>query len=425
MNAFHRWLPRILAAVLVSLFSQPAWLPARTILQAGRTTVWKYLDVGAEPDAGWRQLGYDDLHWKSGRAPLGFGEARIATQVNPGPDERHRPITTWIRREFEAPKLKPGERLVVLVSVDDGAILYLNGFEVARINMPEGPIGGDTFARQTVGNDEEGFYHRLPMPTQPLRQNETNLLAVEVHQASLVSSDLFFDLALKVSPAVEREAEVPPAALDVVRLYHRRHYVGPGVRIPDGFVDGGRRMLIDTAGRAASAREILAIDRARDAELAGDLIFAGSADLRALPPLERAQRIAAHLDERTTPPGGPRWVFPTASRLEMEFANKPLFIGDWVDQCQAGVCRHRALLFKVLADAAGLRTALVRGNFAPNGPPGFAHTWNELELDDGRHLLVDVMHNGGEAIFPALSDPQVVERYLKVDGRPWYERPRK
>jgi hypothetical protein len=179
-------------------------------------------------------------------------------------------------------------------------------------------------------------------------------------------------------------------------------------------------MLIDTAGRAASAREILMLDRERDKELAADLDFARSAELRTLPPLERALRIAAHIDDRTTPPGGPSWVFPTAARLEMEFANKPLLLGDWVDQCQAGVCRHRALLFKVLADEAGLRAALVRGNFAPNGPPGAEHAWNELEQEDGRRRLVDVMHHGGQATFPALSDPEVVKHYLKVDGTPWY-----
>jgi hypothetical protein len=411
---------RILGVGLVVLALQPAWLPARNVLEAGNSTVWKYMDSGAEPDAGWRRVGYDHSRWKSGVAPLGFGESRVATHVNAGPDERHRPVTTWFRREFDAPELRSGERLVVLLSVDDGAVVYLNGYEFARVNMPDGVVGAVTFARRTIGNDEEGFYHRLPLPTHPLKQNQTNVLAVEVHQASLTSSDLFFDLALKVSPAVEREAEVLAAAREVVEHYHQRHYISAGMTVPDGFVDGGRRMLIDTARRAASQREILVVDRSRDLELAADLAFAASADVCAMPPLARMQRIAAHVAKRTTPPGGMRWVFPTAARLELEFANKPLFIGDWVDQGQAGVCRHRALLFKVLAEEAGLRAALVRGNFAPDGPPGFPHTWNEIELDDGRRLLVDVMHNGGQPTFPTLTDPSIAARYLKVDGTPWY-----
>lgn len=421
MNLHHRpWLSRLLKAALVVLVWQPRLSVARTILEAGGATVWTYRDEGTQPDIGWRKPGYDDSSWKSGRAPLGFGEARISTRIHAGPDERHRPVTAWFRREFEAPQLKHGERLVVLLAVDDGAVVYLNGGEIARINMPEGAIDGATFAQRAVGDNDEGFYYRLPVAGQQVQPQGTNVLAVEVHQASRISSDLFFDLALKILPAVEREAEVPAGVRDVVTMYHRRHNVGPGTRIPDGFLDGGRQMLIDTAGRAASAREILVVDRTRDAELAADLAFARSSELRALAPLARAERIAAHIHERTTPPGGTRWVFPTAERLQVEYANKLLLIGDWVDQCQAGVCRHRALLFKLLADEAGLRSALVRGIFAPQGPPGFAHAWNEIELADGGRLLVDVMRHGGEAEFPAVTDPQVVERYLKPDGTPWY-----
>lgn len=83
---------------------------------------------------------------------------------------------------------------MVLLAVDDGAVVYLNGDEIARINMPAGPIDAGTFARRTVGDNDEGFYYRLPVAAQRVRQTETNVLAAEVHQASLTSSDLFFDL---------------------------------------------------------------------------------------------------------------------------------------------------------------------------------------------------------------------------------------
>jgi transglutaminase/protease-like cytokinesis protein 3 len=91
-----------------------------------------------------------------------------------------------------------------------------------------------------------------------------------------------------------------------------------------------------------------------------------------------------------------------------------------MDQCQAGVCRHRSLLFKILADEAGLKVALVRGNYARKGPPGVAHAWNEVLLDNGSRLLVDVMHNGGKPKFPEVTDPEVIKHYLKVDNTPWY-----
>ena len=113
-----------------------------------------------------------------------------------------------------------------------------------------------------------------------------------------MSSDLFLDMALKVLPAEPPPAEVSPAALDVVNMFNKQHFVGPGVKIPDGYLDGGRGMHLDAQRHATSGREILWVDRARDAELAADLAFARAAELRAFPPLERIERIAARIHRR-------------------------------------------------------------------------------------------------------------------------------
>jgi hypothetical protein len=412
-------LPLQVGVLLVGLI-RPELLPARTLVEPGGATVWKYLDDGVEPKTTWRQADYDDSRWKSGPAPLGFGESRLATQVNPGAGAKQRTATFWFRREFDAPQLKSGESLALLLCVDDGAVVWLNGKEMGRVNMPQGPVRAGTLAAETIGNNDEGFYARLHAPAKALRPAAKNVLAVEVHQASATSSDLFFDLALKVLPATSGGAEASAAAMQTIELFNKRHYLGSGVTIPDGYIDGGRRMKVDAGGHAASGREILTVDRSRDTELAADLSFARSKELRALPELERIQKIAARIDQETTPPGGLHWVGKTTSQLEDEFTNQPVLIGDWVDQCQAGVCRHRALLFKILADEAGLKAALVRGNYARKGPPGIAHAWNEVQIDNGQRVLVDVMHHGGKPVFPPVNDPDVVRHYLKVDGTPWY-----
>jgi CRISPR-associated protein Csh2 len=79
------------------------------------------------------------------------------------------------------------------------------------------------------------------------------------------------------------------------------------------------------------------------------------------------------------------------------------------------------LLFKVLADDAGLKAALVRGNYAKGGTNGFAHAWNEVVLDDGRRLLVDVMHHGSKPVFPEITAGYVVQHYLKENKLPMAE----
>ena len=77
---------------------------------------------------------------------------------------------------------------------DDGAVVYLNGQEVVRHNMPAGPISGQTLAASSAGPDENEFHeHGLGAA---FLVNGRNVVAVEVHQVNGSSSDLGFDLEL-------------------------------------------------------------------------------------------------------------------------------------------------------------------------------------------------------------------------------------
>ena len=256
------------------------------------------------------------------------------------------------------------------------------------------------------------------MPSTALLPGQKNVLAVEVHQAAETSSDLFLDLALKLCPAHVLTPDVPEAAREVTNTFNKRHYLGPGLRIPDGYTDGGRHMVIDAKHRATSEREIFQVDRRRDAELARYLTFARSSELRDLPILERVERIAAQIDKETTPPGGPACLEGTALQLEREFRNQSILIGEWINQGRAGACRHRSLLFKILADEAGLNVSLVRGNYVEQRSPAVGHAWNEVFLDDGRRVLVDVSLEGSQPRFLEVATPEVIEHYRKVDNTP-------
>jgi len=404
---------------LAAALPLPAPIPAQTMVPAGERTIWSYLDDGSEPATNWRELEFDDAQWKSGKAPLGYGEEGLGTTVSWGSNPANKFIATWFRHSFDAPQFKPGEQLALLHCVDDGAVFYLNGQELGRVNMPDGPVSAATLATRVIADNEEGFYQRLHVPGEALRAGR-NVLAVQVHQVSPTSSDLYFDVALKALPAETPDLKLVGEVAELVTVYGQRHYLGPEVRIPDGFFDGGRRMRFDAEGRVASGREILLVDRFRDEELARHLAYARFPELASIPILERAERLAAYVDRVTTPPGGPRWVEQTAEQLRKEFVGRPVFLGDWIHQCEAGLCRHRSLLFKLLADEAGLNTALVRGNYMALDQPGSPHAWNELFLDDGRRVLLDVMHDRGKSKFRNLTDPMVVERYRKVDDSPWY-----
>lgn len=76
---------------------------------------------------------------------------------------------------------------------DDGAVVHLNGIEVFRSNMPTGTISATTFALTPLAAPEESDFVSTSIERANLLSG-TNVLAVEVHQANLTSSDLSFDL---------------------------------------------------------------------------------------------------------------------------------------------------------------------------------------------------------------------------------------
>ena len=72
--------------------------------------------------------------------------------------------------------------------MDDGVIVYLDGQEVGRINMPDTENSHNLLAQQSVGGDSEqwvGFY-RLSGSLQP----GEHVLAIALHNSGSGSSDL-------------------------------------------------------------------------------------------------------------------------------------------------------------------------------------------------------------------------------------------
>jgi len=102
---------------------------------------------------------------------------------------------------------------------DDGVIVYLNGVEVYRNNMPPGPVTYTTLASAVAA--DENAYLEVPLASEFLHLDEVNILAVEVHQANVTSSDLGFDLALGGTAGGDPSGTQFPARFEVdyVRVY--------------------------------------------------------------------------------------------------------------------------------------------------------------------------------------------------------------
>jgi hypothetical protein len=156
---------------------------------------WKFLDNGSNPGASWVQPGYDDQAWASGPAQLGYGDNDEATVVGFGPSSSAKFVTTYFRRTFDKPVDWVITNLTFRLVRDDGAVVWLNGREAYRVNMPGGAIGFNTLASATVDNENEDAFFATTLAITNLNTG-ANTVAVEIHQRTVGSSDISFDLEL-------------------------------------------------------------------------------------------------------------------------------------------------------------------------------------------------------------------------------------
>jgi hypothetical protein len=167
-----------------------------TLISTG--SVWKYFDTVTGELPGWNTLGFDDSTWLSGPAELGYGDISDnrpeATVVGFGPDAGNKYITTYFRRTINVANPGAFSYLTFQIMRDDGAVVYVNGVEAFRDNMPTTPIAFNTTAINSLGGAAEATF----LPTNVLMSlaQGPNVIAVEIHQQSPGSSDISFDLEL-------------------------------------------------------------------------------------------------------------------------------------------------------------------------------------------------------------------------------------
>ena len=175
---------------------------ARRIVPSGAG--WRFLDDGSNQGTAWRLPQFNDSGWSNGPAQLGYGDGDEATLISRTNAAGGTNLTSYFRHRFQAGDLAVLTNLVLRVLRDDGAIVYLNGLEVFRSNMPTGAVDYLTTAIDVV---EEGVFHAQHLNPSMLMPGE-NILAVEIHQVSTTSSDVSFDLELRPN--------VPPTPPEVV-----------------------------------------------------------------------------------------------------------------------------------------------------------------------------------------------------------------
>jgi hypothetical protein len=146
------------------------------VLDFGST--WKYLATGGDQQSAWRATAFDDGAWPSGQGDLGFRNGNTTTvQQTTGR------TTYYFRTSFAVAAGDPVTTVVLDLKRDDGAVVYFNGIEVARSNMPSGTVGFTTRASAAVNGSAEDQAVAIHLPPSAVVTG-ANSIAVEVHQRS-------------------------------------------------------------------------------------------------------------------------------------------------------------------------------------------------------------------------------------------------
>lgn len=190
---------KILFSFLISLLFVNKNIAQTTLVAAGSS--WKYLDNGSNQGTSWIGPGFSDVSWKSGNAELGYGDGDEVTVVGYGPNSKSKYITTYFRKTISVANASAYGSYTLNVKRDDGIIVYINGVERYRNNMPAGTIGYTTWASTTCADDGETWY-TATLPSGSLVTG-SNTIAVEVHQCYPDNSDVTFEFELLGTAATD------------------------------------------------------------------------------------------------------------------------------------------------------------------------------------------------------------------------------
>ena len=173
---------------------------AQTVAIIPQNSSWKYLDNGTDQGTNWRTTSFNDTFWATGNAELGYGDGGEATILSYGSSTTSRYITSYFRKTFSVANPSLYSSFTLSLLRDDGAVVFLNGVEVARSNMPTGNILNSSLATTEIsGTSETNYFNFSINPSLFVIGN--NVLAVELHQATTNNIDLSFNLKLNATTA--------------------------------------------------------------------------------------------------------------------------------------------------------------------------------------------------------------------------------
>lgn len=162
---------------------------------------WRYYDKGSLDGTQWYTSSYNGMtSWGTGAAPLGYftgGTRDYQTTLSYGSNANAKYPTYYFRKTLNLTEAPAAGSIATLDFVaDDGFILYINGTEVGRYNMPTGNVSFNTYASTYAeGNPDSGSLEF----DASLFKKGSNIVAVELHNNSASSTDIYWDASIQLN----------------------------------------------------------------------------------------------------------------------------------------------------------------------------------------------------------------------------------
>lgn len=175
---------------------------------------WRFKRGKVALPADWKKPGFDDSGWESLPSGFGYGTSpeelkTVKTHLEDMKKDKY--LSVFVRSKFKVADPAGIRKLTLKIVFDDGFVVYLNGAEVARENVTGKPPGFAQVASATVSDASEKQID-LTSHLKELKAGE-NTLAVQGHNASILSSDFVLTPSLFAASSVSPPEKKKPGPL--------------------------------------------------------------------------------------------------------------------------------------------------------------------------------------------------------------------
>jgi len=158
---------------------------------------WFFYDKAENPPENWfKESDALNNDWNIGTTPLGYGDSAVKTKISFGNNPDNKTIASYFKKTFYLDD--PFKYILYKLNVkkDDGIVVYLNGKEITRIDMPEGEINHKSLARGLIVMGEmEKVIHTIVLSPEDFIVGK-NTISASVHKANTTSVDCIFNIEL-------------------------------------------------------------------------------------------------------------------------------------------------------------------------------------------------------------------------------------